>query len=101
MTNCAKWWTSESATTSAVITADSQTISKGNCDVFNSPKKPTKITALASKKWKNLKIQLYCYGASSRIGFVGFLGELKTPKRNFEINWPLVKSQFDAPPSSC
>ena len=33
-----------------------------------------------------LKIQLYCYGASSRIVFLHFLGELKTPKRLFKIN---------------
>ena len=31
-------------------------------------------------------IQLYYYGTSSRIVFVCFLGELKTPKRHFEIN---------------
>ena len=34
-----------SATTSA---AKAQAISKGNCGVFNSPKKPTKISALTS-----------------------------------------------------
>ena len=34
------------------------------------------------------KIQLYYYfqGTSSRIVFVRFFGELKTPKRHFEIN---------------
>ena len=37
----------------------------------------------------NEKIRLYYYGTSSRIVFVCFLGELKTPKRHFEINWPL------------
>ena len=37
----------------------------------------------------NEKIQLYYYGTWSRIVFVRFLGELKTPKRHFEINWPL------------
>ena len=35
----------------------------------------------------NEKNQLY--GTSSRIVFVRFLKELKTPKRHFEINWPL------------
>ena len=40
----------------------------------------------------NEKIQLYYYGTSSRIVFVRFLGELKTPKRHFEINWPVVTS---------
>ena len=35
------------------------------------------------------QIQLFYYGTSSRIVFVRFLGELKTPKRYFEINWPL------------
>ena len=34
----------------------------------------------------NEKIRLYYYGTSSRIVFVCFLGELKTPKRHFEIN---------------
>ena len=38
----------------------------------------------------NEKIRLYYYGTSSRIVFVRFLGELKTPKRHFEINWPLA-----------
>ena len=37
----------------------------------------------------NRKHELY-YGASSRIVFVCILGELKTPKRHFEINSPLV-----------
>ena len=37
----------------------------------------------------NRNIQLYYYGTSSRIVYVHFLRELKTPKRNFEINWPL------------
>ena len=36
------------------------------------------------------KIRLYYYGTSSRIVFVRFLEELKTLKRHFEINWPLV-----------
>ena len=38
----------------------------------------------------NEKNQLYCYGTSSQIVFVRVLGELKAPKRHFEINWPLV-----------
>ena len=38
----------------------------------------------------NEKIQLHYYGTSSRIVFVRFLGELKIPKRHFEVNWPLV-----------
>ena len=34
----------------------------------------------------------FCYyGTSSRIVFVRFFGELKIPKRHFEINWPLVR----------
>ena len=37
----------------------------------------------------NKKIQPN-YGTSSRIVFVRFLEELKTPKEHFEINWPLV-----------
>ena len=38
----------------------------------------------------NEKIDLTTYyGTSSRNVFVCFLGELKTPKRHFEINWPL------------
>ena len=38
----------------------------------------------------NEKIRLNYYGTSSRIVFVCFLGELKIPKRHFEINWPLA-----------
>ena len=30
------------------------------------------------------------YGTSSPIVFIHFLGELKTQKWHFEINWPLV-----------
>ena len=33
----------------------------------------------------NEKVQIYYYGTSSRIVYVHFLGELKTPKRHFEI----------------
>ena len=46
--------------------------------IFNSP-----------KKWKK-NIRLYNSGTSSRIVSVHFKGELNTPKRHFEINWPLV-----------
>ena len=35
------------------------------------------------------KFWLYYYGASSRIVSVCLLGELNTPKRHFEVNWPL------------
>ena len=38
---------------------------------------------------KEQKKRLYYYGTSSRIVFFRFLGELKTQKRHFEINWPL------------
>ena len=38
----------------------------------------------------NEKIQPNYYGTSCRIVFVRFLEELKTSKRHFEINWPLV-----------
>ena len=41
---------------------------------------------------KTKKNQLYYYGTSTRINFVCFLGELKTPKRLFKINWPLNSS---------
>ena len=37
----------------------------------------------------NKTIQLYYNGTSSRIVFVPYLGELKTPRRHFKINWPL------------
>ena len=43
----------------------------------------------------NEKIWLYYYGTSSRIVFVNFLGELKPPKRHFEINWPLCTSFWE------
>ena len=39
----------------------------------------------------NEKIQHYYYGTLSQIVFVHFLEELKTPKRHFEINWPLAR----------
>ena len=35
--------------------------------------------------------QLYYYGTLSRMVFVHFLGELKTPKGHFEIKWPLER----------
>ena len=47
----------------------------------------------------NKKIRLYYYGISSRIVFVRFLGELKTQKRHFEINWPLCISKFSLIPN--
>ena len=56
-----------------------QLISKRLFGIFNSPKKTNK------------KIQLYYNGNSSRNGFVRFLGELRKPKRHFEINWPLTQ----------
>ena len=40
----------------------------------------------------NKNIRLYYYGSSSWIVFDHFLGELKTPKSAFEINWPLAWS---------
>jgi hypothetical protein len=59
--------------------AKSQLISKCLFGIFNSPKKRT-------KKFDFTKY----YGTSTRIVFVHFLGELKTSKIHFEINWPLV-----------
>ena len=44
---------------------------------------------LQFSKKMNEKIRHYYYGTSNWIVFVRFLGELKTPKRHFEINWPL------------
>ena len=41
-------------------------------------------------KNKPTNSSLHC-GTSNRIVFVRFLGELKSPKRHFEINWPLEK----------
>ena len=37
----------------------------------------------------NDNILLYYYGTSSLTVFVRFFGELKTPLKHFEINWPL------------
>ena len=58
-----------------------QLISKSLFCIFNSPKKRTKkfyFTTMVPR----------------RIVFVRFLGELKTPKRHFEINWPLERKLF-------
>ena len=49
------------------------------------------VSSIVQKKRK--KNQLYYYGTSSRIVFVHFLGELKIPKRHFEINLPLEGDQ--------
>ena len=51
-----------------------QLISKCLFGIFNSPKKRMK------------KFEIYYYCTSSRIVFDRFSGELKTPKRHFEIN---------------
>ena len=40
--------------------------------------------------WIKVVVMLLQNCNSSRIVFVRFLGELKKPKRHFEINWPLV-----------
>ena len=55
-----------------------QLISKCLFGIFNSP-----------KKWMKK-----FYGTSSRIVFIHFLGELKTPKRHFKSNWPLKLSKI-------
>ena len=39
------------------------------------------------------------YDTSGRIVFVRFLKELKTPKRRFKINWPLVLDIYCTLPS--
>ena len=54
-----------------------QLISKCLFGIFNSPKKCMNEFGFTTMD------------TSSRIVFVRFLGELKTPKRHFEINWPL------------
>ena len=43
----------------------------------------------------NKTIMLHYYDTSGRIVFVRFLEELKTPKRHFEINWPLVEFSIE------
>ena len=58
-----------------------QLVSKCLFVVFNSPKKQTK------------KIALRYHGSKLNF-FVCLLGELKIPKRHFEINWPLKKNTF-------
>ena len=60
--------------------AKGQLISKCLFGIFNSPKKQT----------KNLNFTTVVPQGSSRIVFVHFLVELKTPKRHFDINWPLL-----------
>ena len=57
-----------------------QLISKGLVGIMNSSKKRTK------------KFDLQYFDTSSRIVFVHFLEELKTPKRHYEIILPLAKS---------
>ena len=57
-----------------------QLISKGLFATLNSSKKPK-------------RNQLYYYDISGWIVFVHFLEEFKTPKRHFEINWPLANCQ--------
>ena len=47
-------------------------------------------SSILSKNKRKKKNQLYYYGILSQIVFVHFLGELKTPKRHLEINWPLL-----------
>ena len=47
------------------------------------------------------KNRLYYYFTSSRIVSVHFLGELKTSKRLFEINWPLTKLLYKGNISFC
>ena len=47
---------------------------------------------IKSVSWKIEPLQyiaIYYNGTLSQIVFVRFLGELKTPKRHFEIKWPL------------
>ena len=44
----------------------------------------------SQKSEKKIDFTTTTYDTSSRIVFVHFLGELKTQKRHFEINWPLV-----------
>ena len=49
---------------------------------------------LQFSKKMNERIRIYYYGTSSPIVFVHFLGELKIPKRHFEINWPLDSKEL-------
>ena len=98
------------------LSTQGQVISKCPFGVFKSSKKPKKknsrISALVSKMRSNKKIrELYTaiiggfYFGSPTLLFwfdlflearaeilekiVGFLGDLKSPKGHFEINWPL------------
>ena len=43
-------------------------------------------------------IALNYYDTSGQIVFIRFLEEFKTPKRHFEINWPLVLKEKCQPP---
>ena len=62
-----------------------------NCLTFSKVGQFRNVFLVSSILLKNeQKNQLYYYGTSSQIVFVRVLGELKTPKRHFEINWPLV-----------
>ena len=73
---------------------EGQLISKCFLGIFNPPKKLT----------KKLDFTTY-YGTSSRIVFVHFLGEVETPKRHLEINWPLdaaaVSTSADGTDPTC
>ena len=63
------------------IQTKGQLISKCLFGIFNSPKKRT----------KKLDFTTYYLEYLKQNCFRSFLAELKTPKRHFEINWPLVK----------
>ena len=49
---------------------------------------------LPKNKWKNSTLLLHMEHTSSPNVFVCFLGEMKTPKRHFEIEWPLNSKQI-------
>ena len=50
---------------------------------------------LPKNKWKNSTLLLHnMVHTSSPIVFNCFLGEMKTPKRHFEIEWPLNSKQI-------
>ena len=61
-----------------ILHTKGELISKCLFDIFNSSKNQTK-----KSTW------ILWYLMSCRIVYVRFLEELKTPKRHFEINWPL------------
>ena len=65
-----------------LATFKGQLISKCIFGLFNSPKKQTKI----------IRLEVLTIVVKSNF-FFRFLGELKIPKRHFEINWPLVKAR--------